>query len=165
MTGSLPDAEDLVQETMLKAYTNFRSFAAGTYLKAWLFRIMTNTCIDNHHRTRRRPNEYLSGAFTDQQIAHLDTNLSFRMRSAESEALEAVPDGDIAAAVAALPESMRVVMYLAAVEGFPYKDIAEMIDVPLGTVMSRMHRARGLLRQSLACVASEQGIVNWQRSA
>jgi RNA polymerase sigma-70 factor (ECF subfamily) len=70
---------------MLKAYTNFRSFTSGTYLKAWLLRIMTNTWIDNHHKARRRPNEYLSGAFTDPQIAHLDTNSSFRMRSAESE--------------------------------------------------------------------------------
>jgi RNA polymerase sigma-70 factor, ECF subfamily len=152
MTRSRADAEDLVQDTMLKAYARFRSFQQGTHLKAWLFRIMHNTWINDYHKTRRRPLEQLCGQITDRQHAVLGC------RSAELEALEALPDGQITEALDALPHNLRMTVYYADVCGYQYKEIAEIMDIPIGTVMSRLHSARRRLRMLLADLAHERGL-------
>jgi RNA polymerase sigma-70 factor (ECF subfamily) len=145
MTRNHADAEDLVQNTMLKAYTGFRSFRQGTHLQAWLFRIMHNTWINDYHKTRRRPIEQLSGQITDWQHA-ADGQRFLGCRSAEVEALEALPD------------SLRMTVYYADVCGYRYREIAEIMDIPIGTVMSRLHSARRRLRMLLTDLARERGL-------
>jgi RNA polymerase sigma-70 factor, ECF subfamily len=158
MTRSRADAEDLVQDTMLKAYARFRSFQQGTHLKAWLFRIMHNTWINDYHKTRRRPIEHLCGQITDRQ--HADgQHRSLGCRSAEAEALEALPDFEITEALDALPQNLRLAVYYADVCGYRYKEIAEIMDIPIGTVMSRLHNARRRLRVLLTELAHERGLV------
>jgi len=157
MTRSHADAEDLVQETVLRAYAAFPSFRQGTNLRAWLFRIMHNMWINNYRKNQRRPMEYLSGEITDWQLAAHDRHAVTGLRSAEVEALEAMPDAEIATALAALPDQFRMVIHYAYVEGLRYKEIAEIMGTPVGTVMSRLHRARGQLRMLLADVARERG--------
>jgi RNA polymerase sigma-70 factor, ECF subfamily len=152
MTRSRADAEDLVQDTMMKAYSGFRSFQQGTHLKAWLFRIMHNTWISDYHKSRRRPVEHLTGDITSWEYA-ADRQTFPRCRSAEVEALEALPDSEIAEALEALPANVRMVVYYADVWGYRYKNIAEIMDIPVGTVMSRLHRARRRLRVLLADAA------------
>jgi RNA polymerase sigma-70 factor (ECF subfamily) len=142
------DAEDLVQDTMLKAYSQFRSFHEGTHLKAWLLRIMYNTWINNHRKTRRRPTEQLSAEITDWQEAH-QRHIPAGCRSAEVQALEALPDRATTEALDALPESFRATVYYADVHGYRYREIAEIMNVPVGTVTSRLHNARRRLRESL----------------
>jgi RNA polymerase sigma-70 factor, ECF subfamily len=156
MTRSRAEAEDLVQDTMLKAYAGFRSFRQGTHLKAWLFRIMHNTWISDYHKARRRPIEHLSGEITNWQYA--DRQPCLECRSAEVEALEALPDSEITEALDSLPASLRVTIYYADVCGYPYKEIADIMDIPMGTVMSRLHRARCRLRMQLADLARERGL-------
>jgi RNA polymerase sigma-70 factor, ECF subfamily len=156
MTRSRADAEDLVQDTMLKAYARFRSFQQGTHLKAWLFRIMHNTWINDYHKTRRRPMKHLSGEITDWQYAAGQQRLG--CRSAEVEALEALPDSEITEALDALPANHRMAVYYADVCGYRYKEIAEIMDTPIGTVMSRLHSARRRLRMLLADLAHERGL-------
>jgi RNA polymerase sigma-70 factor, ECF subfamily len=147
------DAEDLVQDTMVKAYSNFDSFLPGSNFKAWLNRIQTNTYINTYRRRRRRPVQYSTDTITDQDLATQAQRTSTRHASAEDQALAALPDTEIMAAMQSLPEQFRAVVYYADVEGFRYREIADIMGTPHGTVMSRLHRGRKHLRRLLADAA------------
>lgn len=159
MTKNPSDAEDLVQETFVKAFAAFDSYTDGTNLKAWLFRILTNTYINSYRKKQREPYQSSADELLDWQLAEAESHTSTGLRSAEMEALDRLADADIVEAMAALPEEFRLAVYLADVEGFPYKEIAEIMETPVGTVMSRLHRGRKLLRDSLADYAVERGYV------
>ena len=150
------DAQDLVQDTFAKAFTSFHQFEPGTNLKAWLYRILTTTFINSYRKAQRQP-LIASGELEDWQIFDSASHTSDQGKSAEDEVLENLADGDIKDALAAMPEEFRMAVYLADVEGFSYKEIAEIVNVPTGTVMSRLHRGRKLLRESLADYARERG--------
>ena len=158
MTRNPQDAEDLVQETYLKAYNSFDSYTQGTNLKAWMYRIMTNTYINSYRKAKRRPHESSADELTDSQLYTTSGHDSSGLESAEVEALRGMPDGAISDAMNDLPEDYRMVVYYADVVGLAYKEIAEVMGTPLGTVMSRLHRGRKLLRGALKDVAREQGI-------
>ncbi len=151
MTRNKSDAEDLVQETYLKAYRAFNGFQEGTNLRAWLYRILTNTFINIYRAKKRRPDE---SDLDDVEDLYLYRRLgglegATAGRSAEDEVLDQITEGEVKAAIEALPEQFRMAVLLADVEGFQYKEIAEILDIPIGTVMSRLHRGRRALQKSL----------------
>lgn len=158
MTRNPQDAEDLVQETYLKAFNAFDSFKEGTNLKAWMYRIMTNTYINSYRKKQRRPLEASAEGVTDRQLYTTSSHDSTGLQSAEVEALDNLPDQQIADAMNSLNDDYRMVVYLSDAEGLAYKEIAEALDIPIGTVMSRLHRGRKQLRGLLKDVANAQGI-------
>ena len=155
-TKNTHDAQDLVQDTYAKAFTSFHQFEPGTNLKAWLYRILTTTFINNYRKDQRRP-QISAGEVEDWQIGDASSHTSDQGKSAEEEALAGIADKDVKEALSAMPEEFRIAVYLSDVEGFSYKEIAEITNVPTGTVMSRLHRGRKLLRTSLATYAKERG--------
>jgi RNA polymerase sigma-70 factor, ECF subfamily len=159
MTRNPADAEDLVQETYLRAYGAFDSFREGTNLRAWLYRILTNTYINGYRKRQRQPVAQPSEEITDWQLAQAAQHTSSGLRSAEMDALDRLPDSDVKEALSQLPDDFRMAVYLADVEGFAYKEIAEIMGTPIGTVMSRLHRGRKQLRDMLTGVARERGFL------
>lgn len=161
MTRNAADAEDLVQETFLRAYRGYDRFEAGTNLKAWLYRILTNTYINSYRARQRRPQESDLGEVEDlylyRRLGGVET--SELGRSAEDQLMDLLTESEVKAALEALPENFRLPVLLADVEGFSYKEIAEILDVPIGTVMSRLHRGRKALQKSLWDFAAARRLV------
>jgi len=161
MTRNPSDAEDLVQETYLKAYRGFGGFQEGTNLKAWLYKILTNTFINNYRAKKRRPEE---SDVEDVEELYLYRRLGGGQaevagRSAEDELLDHLTESEIKDALEALPEQFRIAVLLGDVEGFSYKEIADILDIPIGTVMSRLHRGRKALQKALFEFGVERGLV------
>jgi RNA polymerase sigma-70 factor, ECF subfamily len=149
MSRNHADAEDLLQDTMMRAYAGFESFRPGSNLKAWLFRILTNTYINGYRRERRRPVQCSTEEVAEQSLAAAHARFAPGQRSAEDHVLDSLPDKDIEAAMQTLPQQFREVVYYADVEGFRYEEIAAMMKTPRGTVMSRLSRGRKRLRVAL----------------
>jgi len=159
MARNSADAEDLVQETYAKAYASFHQFRPGTNGRAWLLRILTNTFIKDYRRRQREPVRVTMTGAEDWQAARAGPGAGMLRRSAEDVALARLPDSSVAHALNQLPREFRIAVYLADIEGLSYREIAAFMDCPIGTVMSRLHRARGQLRGMLAEVAVERGIL------
>jgi RNA polymerase sigma-70 factor (ECF subfamily) len=159
MTRNPADAEDVVQETYAKAYSSFHQFTPGTNLKAWLYRILTNTYINSYRKKQRSPQISDGENIEDWQLARAESHTSSGLKSAETVALENLPDSDVKEALQQLAPDFRLAVYLADVEGFSYKEIAEIMETPIGTVMSRLNRGRTQLRRLLADYAAERGLL------
>jgi RNA polymerase sigma-70 factor (ECF subfamily) len=160
LTRNPSDAADLVQETFIKAFQAFGQFQQGTNLKAWLYRIQTNTFINNYRKNQRNPYQGTIDDLEDWQLGNAESvTQSASTRSAEVEAIDHLPDSDVKAALQSIPEDFRMAVYFADVEGFSYQEIADIMKTPVGTVMSRLHRGRRMLRDLLADYARERGIV------
>ena len=158
MTRNPADAEDLVQETFVRGFTAFHQFQPGTNLKAWLYRILTNTYINSYRRAQRQPQTSDAGEVEDWQLARAESHTSSGLRSAEMEALDRTPDTAVVEAMNRLSPDFREAVYLADVEGFAYKEIAEIMGTPIGTVMSRLIRGRAQLRDLLRDYAADLGM-------
>ncbi|HAM25635.1 MAG TPA: RNA polymerase subunit sigma [Microbacteriaceae bacterium] len=159
MTRNPADAADLVQETFVKAFAAFGQFQQGTNLKAWLYRILTNTFINNYRKKQRDPYQGTIDDLEDWQLGGAESVTQGRStRSAEAEAIDHLPDSAVKDALQAIPEDFRMAVYFADVEGFSYQEIADIMKTPVGTVMSRLHRGRRLLRDLLADYALDRGI-------
>ncbi|MEZ7667607.1 MULTISPECIES: sigma-70 family RNA polymerase sigma factor [unclassified Rothia (in: high G+C Gram-positive bacteria)] len=158
MSRNSADAEDLVQETYMKAFASYHQFTEGTNLKAWLYRILTNTYINLYRKRKREPQQSQGETVEDWQLAQAGEHDAVGLRSAEAEALSALPNTEVREALNELSEDFRMVVYYSDVEGFAYKDIAEILDIPMGTVMSRLHRGRRILREKLLDYARENGL-------
>ncbi len=158
MTKNPADAQDLVQETFVKAYAAFGQFKQGTNLKAWLYRILTNTYINLYRKKQREPYQSAIDDLEDWQLGGAQSTTASTHRSAESEAIDHMPDSAVKQALQDIPEDFRLAVYLADVEGFSYQDIAEIMKSPIGTVMSRLHRGRRMLRDRLTDYAVARGI-------
>jgi RNA polymerase sigma-70 factor, ECF subfamily len=160
MTRNPSDAEDLVQETYLRAYRGFGGFREGTNLKAWLYRILTNTFINQYRAKKRRPDQVdlddVEDFYIFRRLGGIEA--ADAERTAETEALEAMPDAEVKQALESIPEQFRMAVILADIEGFSYKEIAEILDIPIGTVMSRIHRGRRQLQKLLWDYATENNL-------
>ena len=161
MTRNSADAEDLVQETFLKAYRSYATFQEGSNLKAWLYRILTNTFINTYRSKQRRPEETqlddIEDLFLYRRIGGLEAAMA--SRSAEDTLMDMFTDSEVTDALESLPDTFRIPVLLADVEEFSYKEIAEMLDIPIGTVMSRLHRGRKAMQRQLYDYARERGLV------
>jgi RNA polymerase sigma-70 factor (ECF subfamily) len=166
MTHNAADAEDLVQEAYLRAYRGFEGFEEGTNLRAWLYRILTNTYINAYRAKQRRPDERelddVEDLFIYRRLGALEEALA--SRSAEDELMDVFTDDEVKAALDTLPEQFRLAVYLADVEGFSYKEIADILDIPIGTVMSRLHRGRKAMQKQLYEYAVARGLVGGDAS-
>ncbi len=162
MTRNPADAEDLLQETFIRAYRGFPSFTDGTNLRAWLYRILTNTFINSYRAKQRRPEQTdlddVEDLYLYRRLGGLEA--ATLGRSAEDELMDMFTETDVKDAIEALPEQFRMAVLLADVEGFSYKEIAEILDIPIGTVMSRLHRGRKALQRSLHDFAAERGLAD-----
>jgi RNA polymerase sigma-70 factor, ECF subfamily len=160
MTRNPSDAADLVQETFVKAFQAFGQFQQGTNLKAWLYRIQTNTFINNYRKNQRNPYQGTIDELEDWQLGGAESvTQSSSTRSAEAEAIDHLPDSAVKDALQSIPEDFRLAVYFADVEGFSYQEVADIMKTPVGTVMSRLHRGRRMLRESLADYARDRGII------
>ncbi|HEV2068665.1 MAG TPA: sigma-70 family RNA polymerase sigma factor [Acidimicrobiales bacterium] len=161
MTRKPADAEDLVQETYLRAYRGFGGFEEGTNLKAWLYRILTNTFINRYRSQQRRPDETnlddIEDFYLYRRLGGLEGAKA--TRSAEDELLDVITETEVKEAVESLPEQFRLAVLLADVEGFSYKEIADILDIPIGTVMSRLHRGRKGLQKRLYDFAAQRRLI------
>jgi RNA polymerase sigma-70 factor (ECF subfamily) len=159
MTGNPSDAEDLVQDTYLRAWRGFHSFQEGTNLRAWLFRILTNSYINTYRAKQRRPQETDLDDVEDLYLYKRVRSIDPSTRSAEDTLFELFTDDEVKSALEDLPDTFRVAVLLADVQGFSYKEIAEMLDIPIGTVMSRLHRGRKAMQKRLIDSATERGLL------